>query len=197
MTQTTLKAHAAVTFGRFNVCTKAHLHAFSNFLKKFESLDVCVIDDFLDENASVPKAEHTPFYVQADAQQAKTTFQLSERLELMRLSTTDLASRYPLQVCTIRRPEYYILEFNERFPKSKYQLVFSSASNNDSQSFESIRNEYLPRILDRTQDTVDVEFIQHVADIRKAAAIDPLVWRSIMVPSAYGYFVSIHGPERI
>lgn len=187
---------SAVTLGRFNVCTTAHLNAFSSMAKQFNRLEVCVIDDTLDDSAIAPNPEYSEFYSLADAQQTKTTITLSERLELMRRSVTELTD-CTIHVRTARRPEYYPSEFNALYPKHSHQLTFSDVSPGQLQSFESIRNVYLPRILERTIHLVPVDFILHVSDIRKAAISDPSVWKKYISPKAYDFFISIDGPSRV
>lgn len=188
---------AAVTFGRFNVCTLAHVHAFTKIIERCTSLVICVIDDTLDANAEPPNSEFSTFYALADAQQTKTTFTLDERLQLLTLSVTDSGLSEVVRLETIQRPEYYPHAFQEKFPSERFQMVFPGVSLLKEGSFELVRNEYLPKILSRSIKIVPIDFELHLTDIRRMAAEDPTVWRTFLTPHTYDFFISIHGPERI
>ena len=187
----------ALTFGRYNICTTAHIHTFEKILEKFESLTVGIIKKEVRNSSSETKSViEKDFYKLADAQHAKTSFSLNERVQLMDLSLKDrgLSS---VSIVTMSRPECDVVHFNNSFPPSEYRLIFPRPVGGQSQIFDVTRDRALAIILEREVSFIDTTLTIHTSEIVETMKLEAEKFSEFMTPSALAYFISINGPERI
>ena len=185
----------AVTFGRYNTTTVAHISTIEKIANTYEELSVGVIDS---DRALRPegKKEFAEFYDLADEQHKRTTLTLEERKRLLELSIAD-RSLGSVVIVEIARPEYAVAEFNETFPPEEHQVVFPVPRGGQTAEFDSMRDASLSRILGRTTLFLSVDLTLHTSEIKAQTLNRPDGWSEFMTPSAYEYFRDINGPERI
>ena len=75
-----------------------------------------------------------------------------------------LSNRINIEI--INRPEYFKNEFNTRFPKDKYDLVFPN-SDDEKNEFDLLRNKYMGTILERKIYFVKPRLTIHNSDIKQ------------------------------
>lgn len=186
---------SAITFGRYDICSTAHMHTIRVIADHYDKVVVGVIDDSHQVDRAVgPLARQ--YYAAADQQHEKNRFTLFERMQMLSLSVEDAGLADRVMVVPIFRPECNIQGFNERFPAATHQLVFGRHVSDAPDNFEALRNKVLPVILQRKINFVPVTFTLHCSEIRKQAELQPNIWEEVMSPSAYSYFCSIDGRDR-
>lgn len=188
----------AITFGRYNICTLAHLHTIEQIASKFDQIVIGVIDDKVDASrVAINKPLVHQFYELADQQNERTVFDLKERIAMVKLSIRDKGLQDRIKVVPLKRPEYDTSYFSRRYSADKYQLVFPKPVKKQAgDSFEEIRDRALPIILNRKIVFIPTYFTLHASLITSMSAHKPDIWQQYMSPSSYKYFVKISGPER-
>lgn len=145
----------AVLFGRFNLITIGHMEYFKNVIKKYEKINIGITTS--DSSTNIPKG-FDEFYQMSDNQHKRNIFSVQERCMMLRASliSNDLIDYAKIHI--IKRPDYFIDEFNRRFPPEKYQLVLPRDKDiNERLTFS--------KILMREIDVIDIRFETHISDV--------------------------------
>lgn len=156
----------AITFGRYNIVTNAHMNTIETILKQWSKVVVGIVLPQINEDFDInPKWQR--FYQEGDKKNSGTPeFSISERISMWNLSLEEKKLNSRVKVVPILRPEYYPEIFNATYPEREYQLVFPCDVAVEN-SFDNIRNAAFENILNRKVQIIYPQLILHTTDIRR------------------------------
>ncbi|MGW8879564.1 zeta toxin family protein [Streptomyces mirabilis] len=187
----------AVTFGRYQIVSIAHLDTVRTILRDFPSLEIGV----LDLEARPERMPHVPehlrdFYdgCEANTSTAKNPMSAAERAGFWQATIDAAGLQDRVTVRVIPRPELAPEGFNRIFPPDRIDLVFPTAS---GEGFDLIRNASFEEILGRKVRTVEPPLEYHTSDIRAAYRAGNEAWKNGFAPGGLDAFIAAGGPERL
>jgi hypothetical protein len=187
----------AVTFGRYQIVSIAHLDTVRTILRDFPSLEIGV----LDLEARPEQMPHVPehlrdFYdgCEANTSPAKNPMSAEERAGFWQATIDAVGLQDRVTVHVITRPELDPDGFNRMFPPDRVDLVFPTAS---GEGFDLIRNASFEEILGRKVRTVEPPLEYHTSDIRTAYRAGNEAWKNGFAPGGLEAFIAAGGPERL
>lgn len=176
----------AVTFGRFNITTVGHTHAFQKMVEKFGGLTVGVIDpDLWHEDPNMPKRQRK-FVRLAASNHDRTSYGVQSRAEMLRLAMQDAGLDACSDIRVIGRPECGPENFNRLFPLETFTVAFGSLPGNGD-VFERKRNRLLPGILGRPVETVATSLVVHCSQIATRVLAGEATWGDYVGPAAHEF----------
>ena len=146
----------AVTFGRYNTFSYAHISTIIAILKQYNNLTIGLIINQQKNDRDI-KEELYRIYELADKNYTdKKLLPVGIRKEMMiaGIKQFDLRLLDKVNIEIIRRPEYFREEFNSKFPKTKYDVIFPR-TDDEKNEFDILRNMYMQEILGR-----DIYFVK-------------------------------------
>lgn len=187
----------AVTFGRYQIVSIAHLDTVRTILRDFPSLEIGVLD--LDARpAQMPTIpDHLrDFYAgcEANTSPAKNPMSPEERAGFWQATIDAVGLQDRVTVRVITRPELDPDGFNRMFPPERVDLVFPTAS---GEGFDLIRNASFEEIFGRKVRTVEPPLEFHTSDIRMAYRAGNEAWKNGFAPGGLEAFIAADGPERL
>ncbi|MEW2417544.1 zeta toxin family protein [Streptomyces sp. NPDC046866] len=187
----------AVTFGRYQIVSIAHLDTVRTILRDFPSLELGV----LDLEARPDQMPHIPehlrdFYAgcEANTSPAKNPMSADERAGFWQATIEAAGLQDRVTVRVINRPELDPDGFNQMFPPERVDLVFPTAS---GEGFDLIRNASFGEILGRKVRTVEPPLEYHTSDIRTAYRAGNEAWKNGFAPGGLEAFIAVDGPKRL
>ncbi|MFE2684505.1 zeta toxin family protein [Streptomyces mirabilis] len=187
----------AVTFGRYQIVSIAHLDTVRTILRDFPSLEIGV----LDLEARPERMPNVPdhlrdFYngCETNTSPAKNPMSAQERAGFWQATIDAAGLQDRVTVHVVPRPELDPDGFNQIFPPDRIDLVFPTVS---GEGFDLIRNASFEEILGRKVRTVDPPLEYHTSDIRTAYRAGNEAWRNGFAPGGLEAFIAADGPERL
>jgi hypothetical protein len=187
----------AVTFGRYQIVSIAHLDTVRTILRDFPSLEIGVID----LQARPERMPHVPdhlrdFYdgCEANTSPAKNPMSAEERAGFWQATIDAVGLHDRVTVRVISRPELDPTGFNQMFPPERVDLVFPTAN---GEGFDLIRNASFEEIRGRKVRTVEPPLEYHTSDIRTAYRAGNEAWMNGFAPGGLQAFIAAGGPERL
>lgn len=169
----------AVFVGRFNLFTFAHISTSEAILEKYNNMVIAIITSSDKSSIEIPDI-FKEFYYLADQNYigAKTLKPANMRRQMVEvgIASAGLSSRVTTKM--IRRPEYFIDEFNSKFPKATYDIVFPR-SKNETGKFDLTRNDILPLILGRKATFIEPKLTMHSSQITQSGDTERFVPREV------------------
>ena len=145
---------SSVTFGRYNLFTYGHISTIIEILKEYKRINIGLIIN--DEKSRIQIDKNLKeFYKLADKNYTDKKL----------LLPVALREKY-ISVVRIKRPEYFVEEFNAKFPKEMYDIVFPD-SKNENNEFDILRNSYMSTILSRNIKFVNPKLTVHSSEIKE------------------------------
>ena len=92
-------------------------------------------------------------------------------------------------------PRPYLPEFSLAYPSDKYDMVYPSLHESDSDG-DRVKHELFPQLMDREIFLIDPPFRLHNTRIRELVAMGRS-WEEFIPCGAYDVFLEINGPKRI
>ena len=181
----------AVTFGRYNLVTNAHLNTVKTILREWQYLTIGVID--LTFQSPVQKNNEWRYFLEMCDKNCQSpgsfVFDIQEKIRMWKSTIEQSKLTRRVQVVSVKRPEYFNDEFNKSFPRSKYDLVFPQAKT-ESSEFDLLRNKAFSSILNRCVLYVNPTLTLHTTEIR-AKVESGETWEKFMPHGAYHTFREI------
>ncbi|UUY52316.1 zeta toxin family protein (plasmid) [Streptomyces yangpuensis] len=187
----------AVTFGRYQIVSIAHLDTVRTILRDFPSLEIGVLDLEARPEQMPPVPEHLrEFYAgcEANTSPAKNPMSAEERAGFWQATIDAVGLQDRVTVRVITRPELDPGGFNRMFPPERFDLVFPTAS---GEGFDLIRNASFEEIFNRKVRTVEPPLEYHTSDIRTAYRAGNEAWKNGFAPGGLEAFIAVDGPERL
>lgn len=187
----------AVTFGRYQIVSIAHLDTVRTILRDFPSLEIGVLDLDARPQTSPPIPEHLrDFYAgcEANTSPAKNPMSVAERAAFWQATISAAGLQDRVTVRVIPRPELDPDGFNRMFPPERVDLVFPTSS---GEGFDLIRNASFEEIFGRKVRTVEPPLEYHTSDIRAAYRAGNEAWKNGFAPGGLEAFIAADGPERL
>ncbi len=187
----------AVTFGRYQIVSIAHLDTIRTILMDWPTVEIGILDLDTRPHGVVPIPPHLEeFYrdCEANVRPEKNPMTAQERAGFWEaaLNAAGLQDRATVRI--IPRPELTPAEFNRLYPADQVDLVFPTAS---GEGFDRIRNASFETILSRRVHTVDPPLEYHTSDIRAAYRAGNEAWRNGFAPGGLQAFIDADGPRRL
>jgi UDP-N-acetylglucosamine kinase len=187
----------AVTFGRYQIVSIAHLDTVRTILMDWPTVEVGVLDlDARPATAPIIPEHLQAFYdgCEANTAPAKNQMTAQERASFWQatIDTAGLSDRVTVRI--IGRPEMAPDEFNRQYPADSVDLVFPTSR---GEGFDLIRNASFEEILGRPVTPVDPPLEYHTSDIRAAYRSGNDAWRHGFAPGGLEAFVAADGPRRL
>lgn len=187
----------AVTFGRYQIVSIAHLDTIRTILLDWPTVEVGVLD--LDPRPAHPPnvpAHLRDFYqgCEANTSSAKNPMTAEERAGFWRATIAEAGLEDRVTVRVIPRPELFPQGFNKQYPPDQFDLVFPTAR---GEGFDLIRNASFEEILRRPVHPVDPPLEYHTSDIRAAYRAGNEAWRNGFAPGGLQAFIAADGPRRL
>ena len=160
---------SAVTFGRYNLFTYGHISTIIEILKEYKRINIGLIIN--DEKSRIQIDKNLKeFYKLADKNYTDKKLllpvALREKFIMEGLKEFDHRLGKYISVVRIKRPEYFVEEFNAKFPKEMYDIVFPD-SKNENNEFDILRNSYMSTILSRNIKFVNPKLTVHSSEIKE------------------------------
>ncbi|MGA3539014.1 zeta toxin family protein [Micromonosporaceae bacterium DT194] len=187
----------AVTFGRYQIVSIAHLDTVRTILMDWPTLEVGVLDleHLPNQRAEIP--EHLQqFYRDCEANVApeKNPMSAEERAGFWRATIAEAGLQDRVSVRVIPRPELDPAGFNRQYPADRFDVVFPTVS---GEGFDRIRNDAFQEILGRPVLSVDPPLEYHTSDIRAAYREGNAAWKRGFAPGSLNAFIRADGPRRL
>lgn len=187
----------AVTFGRYQIVSIAHLDTVRTILRDFPSLEIGVLDLQARPEQMPTIPEHLrEFYAgcEANTSPAKNPMSPEERAGFWQATIDAVGLQDRVTVRVITRPELDPDGFNRMYPPENVDLVFPTAS---GEGFDLIRNASFEEIFGRKVRTVEPPLEYHTSDIRTAYRAGNEAWKNGFAPGGLEAFIAVDGPERL
>lgn len=186
----------AVTFGRYNFFTIAHLETIKEILSKWEKLYILIVDDDLGKTNDIIE-QFEEFYNLCDYNHntKKIYFSIEERKKMIEYALEGINVKERVNVIHYCRPEYNIKKFNAEFKMNEFDLVFPY-SDNEASYYDKIRNNSFENILHRSVSCVYPKLTIHVSQILSECQTRKKI-NDILPIGTREYFESIDGYSRI
>lgn len=154
----------AITFGRYNIVTNAHLNTLERILEIWATAVIGIVSP--EKCINFPQNPRLiDFFRECDKNhERKPTFTIPQRIEMWEETLRSAGFFDRVKIVEMRRPEYFPDEFNMRFPSNMYQLVFPQAKD-ERNKFDIIRLSAFREILGRDIATVCPSLTMHTSDI--------------------------------
>jgi UDP-N-acetylglucosamine kinase len=187
----------AVTFGRYQIVSIAHLDTIRTILLDWPTVEIGVLD--LDSRPAGPLAvppHLRDFYqgCEANTSPAKNPMTAEERASFWRATVAEAGLQDRVAVRIIARPELDPEGFNRQYPLDRFNLVFPTAS---GEGFDLVRNASFSEILRRRVYPVDPPLEYHTSDIRSAYRAGNEAWKHGFAPGGLQAFIAVDGPRRL
>jgi Zeta toxin len=185
----------AVTFGRYQIVSIAHLDTIRTMLMDWPSVEIGVLDMNAQPATPVPVPDHLrEFYQECEANTAppKNPMSTEQRAEFWRATLAAAGLQDRVTVRVIPRPELYPGNFNAQYPTDRFHLAFPTVG---GAGFDAIRNDCFAEILGRPVYPVDPPLEYHTSDIRKAYREGNVAWRNGFAPGGLEAFIAADGPR--
>ena len=180
----------AITFGRYNIVTNAHLNTLEKILEKWPTVVIGIVAPTKKKNFHMDPSLAN-FYLECDKNNDKhSDYSIDERIEMWEKTIYAEGISDRVKVVRILRPEYFPAEFNHQFPPSKYQLVFPETLA-EKNKFDTMRNDAFGIILEREVATVKPSLTLHFSDIRKHIS-DYTDWEKYVPIGCYSVLARLH-----
>ncbi|EOO05592.1 hypothetical protein JDS76_27875 [Bacillus cereus] len=178
----------AITFGRYNMLTNAHLSTVSEILTKWDKLTIGVYDFNIKRPLNLNE-KWNEFYSMCDknCQPESNDLSLESRIKMWEILVKERGLDGRLEIVPIKRVEYDVSNFNTKFPKEKYDLVFPK-SPQERNSFDLLRNEAFKDILGREIHFVTPSLTLHTSQIKKQICLGD-TWGNYLPREIYEYLV--------
>ena len=187
----------AVTFGRYQIVSIAHLDTIRTILLDWPTVAIGVLD-LGSRPARLPVVpEHLQgFYrgCEANTAPAKNPMTVEERASFWRATIAEVGLEDRVSVRIIARPELDPDGFNRQYPQDRVDLVFPTAG---GEGFDLIRNASFEEILGRRVFPVDPPLEYHTSDIRSAHQAGNEAWKNGFAPGGLQAFIAVDGPRRL
>ena len=181
------RAHA-VTFGRYQVVSVAHLDTVRTMLRQWREVTVGVLDPTLGPGG--------PLDDDAPARWAPERNPLSgdERIRLWRsaIAAAGLGDRVHVVAMAGMTPDP--ARFNRDFPPDRFDLVFPES---EGTGFDLIRNDRFREQFGRAVFEVRPSVTYHTSAMREHYANGNPAWRAGLAPGVVETFTAMHGPARV
>lgn len=187
----------AVTFGRYQIVSIAHLDTIRTILRDWPSVEIGVLDLDTPPAPGLVVPEHlAEFYRDCDANTApaKNPMSATERARFWDATVDAAGLRDRVRVRIIARPENDPDRFNRAYPPERYHLVFPTAA---GEGFDQVRNARFEEILNRPVHTVDPPLEYHTSELRAAYQAGHDSWRNGFPPGSLEAFTAADGPRRL
>ncbi|MBR2431053.1 adenylyltransferase/cytidyltransferase family protein [bacterium] len=186
----------AITFGRYNFFTVAHLSTVKEILKKWEKLYILIVDDSLGKtNNCINGCEEFYNLCDKNHKEKKIYFSIEERMEMINLALLEAGIKNRVIVLHYCRPECNIKKFNDDFEKNSYDLVFP-CSVDEPNYFDKIRNDSFEKILGRRVFCVFPKITIHVSQILFESPCAEKI-KDTLPDGTKNYFEKIGGYKRV
>ena len=140
----------AVTFGRYNNFSYGHISTLIAILKDFKKINIGLIAD--DKKSDIYIEEKFKrLYELADENYTKKKLlpvDIRKKMIIAGIKQFDSRLLEKINIKIIKRPEYFIHEFNNVFPLESYELVFPKAKE-EKNEFDLLRNDLMSELLER------------------------------------------------
>jgi hypothetical protein len=194
-----VRSRPAVTFGRYQIVSIAHLDTIRTILLDWPTVEIGVLDLQAGTPATpIDVPEHmVEFYRDSDANTdpARNPLSAAERRDLWSATVDAAGLADRVTIAIIPRPELDPDTFNDRYPSAEWDLVFPAPTGT---GFDRTRNDHFSEILARPVHTVEPPLEYHTSDIRQAYREGKdSVWPRGLAPGGRQQFIAISGPERL
>lgn len=182
----------AVTFGRFQIVTPAHVDAVRDILRQHSSLTIGILDVSRGGAASSDVAPRVKDFL-ADRQRAAAPelnpITVGEQMSMWRnaLIVADLHHQVEFEV--IGRPELDPEAFNRRFDPDTFDLVLLETTTEPREAYTEV--------LDRAITTAAPTISESGPDLRQQYSAGDPAWRTRIALGALEVFELIDGPTRL
>ncbi|MEO3822767.1 zeta toxin family protein [Actinomadura sp. B10D3] len=187
----------AVTFGRYQLVSIAHLDTVRAIAMDWPKVTVGVIDIDAQPSEALAVPPHLEdFYRDCDANTApqKNPMTLDERISLWQTALHAAGLQDRVTVQAVPRPELDPKGFNAAFPSDEYDVVFPAPS---GKGFDGSRNANFEEILDRDVKAVEPPLEYHTSTIRESYRSGGQTWRRAFAPGTLDTFIAMDGPRRL
>lgn len=186
----------AITFGRYNFFTIAHLDTVKEILKIWENLYILIVDNDLGKTNDCIEG-YEEFYNLCDKnhKEKQIFFNMEERIKMINLALEKEGIIDRVTVLAYCRPEYNIEKFNCDFNKNSFSLVFP-CTGTEEEPFDKIRNICFEAILKRKVFSVSPKTTIHVSQILSQDFCDEKIL-SVLPKGTREYFQELEGCKRL
>jgi hypothetical protein len=190
----------AVTFGRYQMVTVAHLSTVTAILDQWAhvSIGVLILTDVTSDDPSTSgDPGMADFYRDCAANCApdRNPLTLTERVTCWRAAIDHAGLSDRVDVVALPRPELCPRLFTALFPPSRCDLVFPSPRGGTA--FDAGRNQAFATLLRRTIHTVSPPVELHTSAIRRSLVAGDPRWREALAPGVVEVFTNLDGPSRL
>lgn len=192
VTESETAARRAVTFGRFQIVTPAHVDAVRDILREHSALTIGILDVSRGGAASSELAPPVKNFI-ADRQRAAAPelnpITVGEQMTMWRnaLIVADLIRRVDLEV--IGRPELDPADFNRRFDPDTFDVVLLETTTEPHEAYLAL--------LARPITTPAPAMSESGPDLRHQYLAGDPAWRTQIAVGALEVFELIDGPARL
>jgi nicotinamide mononucleotide adenylyltransferase len=184
----------AVTYGRYQLVSIAHLDTVRTILRDWPRVVVGVIDLNAAPAEPMTVPEHLRSYYavsEANTSAAKNPMTLQERIGFWRaaVETAGLSDRVSVEA--IARPALHPAEFNARYPAGQFDVVFPASS--DGEQAHTDRAQILGRAVFAVRPALEY----HTSHIRESYNNGAASWVNGLAPGTAQPFLDADGPRRL